>query len=152
MADTASIDFMRLALNEAGKAAKRGEVPIGAVIVDRRGAILAADGNRCIEYCDPAGHAEMLVMRAAGKRINNYRLAGTTLYVTIEPCVMCAAAMVHARIERLVFGAEDPKTGGIISLYNIGNDGRLNHRFVVEKGLLAEECAKILKTFFKKRR
>lgn len=152
MVDTASIDFMRLALNEAGKAAERGEVPVGAVIVDRSGAILAAEGNRCIEYCDPAGHAEMLVMRAAGKRIKNYRLSGTTLYVTLEPCVMCAAAMVHARIERLVFGVEDPKTGGIISLYNIGSDGRLNHRFVVDKGLLAEECAEILKAFFKKRR
>ena len=89
---------MQLALQEARKAAARGEVPVGAVLVDKAGTVLAANGNRTIEYCDPTGHAEMLVLRAAGKRLNNYRLPGTILYVTLEPCAMCAAAMVHARI------------------------------------------------------
>jgi len=152
MVNTADQEYMQLALNEARKAGERGEVPVGAVLVDSTSGILAADGNRTIEYCDPAGHAEMLVMRAAGKRLNNYRLPGTTLYVTLEPCVMCAGAMVHARIERLVFGAEDPKAGGIVSSYIIGSDGLLNHRFIVEGGYCAEECAALLKNFFKMRR
>jgi tRNA(adenine34) deaminase len=143
---------MRLAIHEARKAGARGEVPVGAVLVDNAGTVLAADGNRTIEYCDPAGHAEILVLRAAGKRLNNYRLPGTTLYVTLEPCAMCAAAMVHARIARLVFGAEDPKAGGVVSRYSIGSDGLLNHIFVVEGGHVAEECAVLLKDFFKQRR
>ena len=103
--------FMELALTEAGKAAARGEVPVGAVLVDQHGSILAHDGNRVIERCDPAGHAEMVVLRQAARRLGNYRLAGTTLYVTLEPCAMCAGAMVHARIERLVFGAPTRKQG-----------------------------------------
>jgi tRNA(adenine34) deaminase len=152
MVNTPHSDPMRLAIDEARKAGARGEVPVGAVLVDRVGTVLAADGNRTIEYCDPAGHAEILVLRAAGKRLNNYRLSGTVLYVTLEPCAMCAAAMVHARIARLVFGAEDPKAGGVVSRYSIGADGLLNHSFVVEGGHDAEECAALLKDFFKERR
>jgi len=143
---------MRLALHEARKAGARGEVPVGAVLVEQDGTVLAADGNRTIEYSDPTAHAEMLVLRAAGKRLNNYRLPGTILYVTLEPCAMCAAAMVHARIARLIFGAEDPKAGGVVSRYAIGSDGQLNHSFVVEGGHNEEECATLLKDFFKERR
>jgi tRNA(adenine34) deaminase len=152
MVNTADQQYMQLAMNEAFKAGERGEVPVGAVLVDRAGDILAADGNRTIEYRDPSGHAEMVVLRAAGRRLDNYRLPGTTLYVTIEPCVMCAGAMVHARIERLVFGAEDPKAGGVVSRYAIGVDGLLNHRLSVDGGSCAEECGALLKNFFKQRR
>jgi len=152
MVKTADQEYMQLALDEARKAGERGEVPVGAVLVDKTGALLAADGNRTIEHCDPAGHAEMLVMRAAGQRLNNYRLQGTVLYVTLEPCAMCACAMVHARIERLVFGSLDPKAGGVVSRYTLGVDGLLNHRFIVEDGCLAEECASLLKNFFRQRR
>ncbi|OGQ94513.1 MAG: tRNA-specific adenosine deaminase [Deltaproteobacteria bacterium RIFOXYD12_FULL_57_12] len=144
--------MMRLALQEAQAAAARGEVPVGAVLVDRQGAILAAAGNRTIELHDPAGHAELLALRAAGRLLGNYRLAGVTLYVTLEPCVMCAGAMIHARIERLVFGTRDPKTGGVVSLYPIGQDNRLNHAFLLREGVLAAECAGLLQEFFKARR
>ena len=152
MVKTADQEYMRIALNEARQAGERGEVPVGAVLVDKHGTLLAVDGNRTIEHCDPAGHAEMLVMRAAGQRLNNYRLKGTVLYVTLEPCAMCACAMVHARIERLVFGALDPKAGGVVSRYTLGVDGLLNHRFILEDGCLAEECASLLKNFFRLRR
>jgi len=143
---------MELALEEAGNAARRGEVPVGAVLVGQDGMILARDGNRMIECNDPSGHAEMVVLRAAAQRMGNYRLTGASLYVTLEPCIMCAGAMVHARIERLVYGATDPKTGAVDSLFQIGSDVRLNHNFVVEGGLLALESAKLLRDFFKKRR
>jgi len=152
MVKTPHPDPMRLALQEARKAGARGEVPVGAVLVDEYGTVLAADGNRTIEYCDPSGHAEMLVLRTAGKLLKNYRLPGTILYVTLEPCAMCAAAMVHARIARLVFGAEDPKAGGVVSRYAIGVDGLLNHGFDVEGGHNAEECSALLRDFFKERR
>jgi len=101
---------------------------------------------------DPTGHAEIRVLRQAAVRVANYRLPGTTMYVTLEPCAMCAAAMVHARVRRLVFGAADPKTGAIVSRYRIGSDGRLNHVLQVTGGILAEECGRILKEFFQKRR
>ena len=144
--------FMRLALDEADKAGRRGEVPVGAVIVDELNNILAAAGNSSIEKSDPTGHAEMVVMRAAGKRTGNYRLLNTTLYVTIEPCVMCAGAMVHARVGRLVYGALDPKAGGVASCYEIGNDSRLNHQISVKGNVLAAQCSELLKSFFKKKR
>ena len=145
-------NFMRLALEEARKAGERGEVPVGAVIVDEQQNILAVAGNNSIGNSDPAGHAEMVAMRAAGKKIDNYRLLNTTMYVTIEPCVMCAGAMIHARIDRLVYGASDPKTGGVVSRYQVGRDGKLNHQLNVEGGVLAEECAELLTSFFKKKR
>ena len=144
--------YMRLALDEARKAGERGEVPVGAVIVDEHQNVLSVAGNNSIEKNDPAGHAEMIVLREAGRKTGNYRLLNTTLYVTIEPCVMCAGAMIHARISRLVFGAADPKTGGVVSCYQVGSDGKLNHQLHVEGGLLADECSTLLKDFFKRKR
>ena len=143
---------MEIALAEARLAAERGEVPIGAVLVDDAGQIIAQDGNRTIELCDPGAHAEMLVLRQAGRLLGNYRLPDTTLYVTLEPCVMCAGALVHARVSRLVYGAIDPKAGGVVSLFQVGQDTRLNHLLAVEGGLLAEESAILLKEFFRQRR
>ena len=143
---------MQLALKEARKAGNRGEVPVGAVIVDAEGNILAAAGNNSIVAHDPTGHAEMIAMRSAGKRIGNYRLLHTTIYVTIEPCVMCAGAMIHARIGRLVFGAPDPKAGGVVSCYQVGGDGRLNHKLHVDGNILAQECRELLAAFFKEKR
>lgn len=144
--------FMRLALAEATSAAGRGEVPVGAVVVDPDGRVLGCSGNRTIELADPAGHAEILAMREAGRVLGNYRLTGCTVYATLEPCVMCAGAMVHARVGRLVFGAIDPKAGGVESLYQVGVDGLLNHRFAVTDGVLAEESGAVLKRFFRERR
>ena len=144
--------FMRLALDEARKAAERGEVPVGAVIVDARQEILAAAGNNSITASDPGGHAELVAMRIAGKKIGNYRLLNTTIYVTIEPCVMCAGAMIHARIDRLVYGASDPKAGAVVSCYQLGSDTKLNHQLKVEGGVMAEEWAGLLTSFFKKKR
>jgi tRNA(adenine34) deaminase len=146
------LHFMWLALQEARKAQERGEVPVGAVIVDDAGTVLAAAGNRSIVDCDPAAHAEIVALRAAGKNLENYRLLNTTLYVTIEPCAMCAGAMVHARISRLVFGALDSKSGGVVSRYRIGGDGVLNHQLEVKGGVLADECAELLTAFFRKKR
>ena len=144
--------FMRLALDEARKAGERGEVPVGAVIVDEHQNILSAAGNNSIADSDPAGHAEMIAMREAGRKIGNYRLLNTTLYVTIEPCVMCAGAMIHARISRLVYGAKDPKAGGVVSCYQVGSDSKLNHQLTIEGGVWADECSTLLKGFFKKKR
>ena len=144
--------FMGLALEEARKAGERGEVPVGAVIIDEQQNILAVGSNNSIGESDPAGHAEMVAMRTAGKNIGNYRLLNTTIYVTIEPCVMCAGAMIHARVGRLVYGAPDPKTGGVVSCYQVGGDGKLNHQLNIEGGVLAEECAKLLTSFFRKKR
>lgn len=146
------IAYMRLALTEAAKAGERGEVPVGALAVDDRGLILAADGNRTIEQCDPAGHAEMVVLRQAAARLGNYRLAGVTLYVTLEPCAMCAGAMIYARIARLVYGAIDPKAGAVDSLYRLGRDPRLNHLFEVAGEVLAAECSTLLRDFFQRKR
>lgn len=142
---------MELALVQAKLSAGKGEVPVGAVLVegDR---LLAASGNRPIGDCDPTAHAEILTIREAALACNNYRLPGTTLYVTIEPCIMCMGAIIQARIERLVFGAHDPKAGAVESCYRIGNDALLNHTLSVEGGILAKECGNILKEFFRQRR
>ncbi len=144
--------YMRFALEQARLAAVRGEVPVGAVLVDEMGTVLAEDGNRPIEYNDPSAHAEMLVLRRAGSRTGNYRLAGTTMYVTIEPCVMCAGALLQARVNRVVFGARDPKAGGMVSVYQVGRDGCLNHSIEVVGGILKEECSRILREFFQQKR
>lgn len=143
--------MMKLALIEAQAAADLGEVPVGAVLVSD-GEIIARAGNNLRANVDPAGHAEIRALRRGARYLDNYRLPGTVLYVTLEPCAMCAAAMVHARIARLVFGAVDPKGGGVVSRYRIGRDGRLNHDFEVTAGVLAEKCGHILKEFFQKRR
>lgn len=145
-------EYMRLALAEAEAAAGCGEVPVGALVVDADGRILARAGNLTIALADPAGHAEILALREAGRVTGNYRLTGCTIYATLEPCVMCAGAMVHARIARLVYGAIDPKAGGVESLYRVGVDGRLNHRLTVTGGVLAEAASTLLKGFFRERR
>jgi tRNA(adenine34) deaminase len=133
-------------------AAAAGEVPVGAVVVGADGVILAEAGNNCVAASDPSGHAEMVAIRLAAQRTGNYRLPETTLYVTLEPCAMCAALLVNARIGRLVFGALDPKAGAVVSRYRIGSDGLLNHRFLVTGGVLADECSRLLRDFFQNRR
>jgi tRNA(adenine34) deaminase len=143
--------FMREALALAESAATQGEVPVGAVLVVD-GKIVAGAANAPISRNDPTAHAEILALRAAGERVGNYRLPGTTLYVTLEPCPMCAAAMVHARVERLVYGAADPKTGAAGSAFDLARDSRLNHRIAVTGGVLAVETARLLQDFFRERR
>lgn len=145
-------EMMQRALAQARQAAVLGEVPVGAVVVDKEGTILAEAGNGCIIDSDPSGHAEMRALRLAGQRLGNYRLPGTTIYVTLEPCPMCAAMLVHARVTRLVFGATDPKGGAVVSKYQIGSDGLMNHIFAVTGGVCAEECSQILHDFFRKQR
>ena len=143
--------FMRLALAEARKALAQGEVPVGAVVV-RDGAVVASAHNGPVGLRDPSAHAEILALRRAAAAEGNYRLAGTTLYATIEPCLMCAGALVHARVSRLVFGAADPKGGAVVSLYRVLDDARLNHRVEVAGGVLAAECGEILSRFFREKR
>ena len=144
-------DFMKIALAEAESRYRRGEVPVGAVLV-REGNILAQAHNSPISTNDPSAHAEMLVLRKAGEILGNYRMAGTELYVTIEPCIMCAGAIVHARVERVIFGARDPKCGAVVSLYNVLDDKRLNHQVKITEGILKEECGEIISRFFKEKR
>ena len=143
--------FMRMALEEAEKAGKNGEVPVGAVLV-KGDQVLARDHNRCIEHHDPTAHAEILVLRKGGRSSRNYRLNETVMYVTAEPCPMCASAMVHGRISKLVFGALEPKFGAVESKFQFLKDNGLNHKVAVERGVLEEECAEVLKGFFKERR
>jgi tRNA(adenine34) deaminase len=143
--------FMRLALDAARRGGLEGEVPIGAVVV-MGGTVLAAACNRPRGLNDPTAHAEVLALRAAAAALSNYRLPGATLYVTLEPCPMCVGAMIQARIDRLVFGAADPKSGAVASLYRLHDDARLNHRFEVVGGVLAEDSAALLKGFFERLR
>jgi len=143
--------FMQAALAEARAAIDRGEVPVGAVIVVD-GVILSRAGNRTITDCDPTAHAEILALREAAKLTGNYRLLGATLYVTIEPCAMCAGAMIQARIDRLVYGADDPKAGAVRSCFSIFEHPQINHRVEILPGLLAEDSAALLKSFFAVRR
>jgi tRNA(adenine34) deaminase len=145
------LQFMALAIEQANCAALAGEVPVGAVIV-RNGQVLAKAFNQPIGLHDPSAHAEMLALRAAGQAEGNYRLPGTTLYVTLEPCAMCAGAMLHARVERVVYGAPDPKTGAAGSALNLFANQQINHQTQAEGGVLAEECGHVLKRFFKERR
>jgi tRNA(adenine34) deaminase len=143
--------YMRRALELAREAAARGEVPVGALIV-RNGEIIAEGSNCREEDKDPTAHAELLAIRAAARALGGWRLTGATLYVTLEPCAMCAGALVLARVERLVYGADDPKAGAVRSLYRLVEDERLNHRVQVTPGVLAEECGEVLREFFRKRR
>jgi tRNA(adenine34) deaminase len=147
----ADLQFMHEALAEARSAAAAGEVPIGAVLV-HDGKVLARSGNRTIRGCDPTAHAEIIVLREAACILANYRLAGTTLYVTIEPCSMCAGAIIQARIPRLVYGADDPKGGAVRSCFEILTHPKLNHQVEVTSGVLAEESASLLQSFFAARR
>ena len=139
---------MALALLEAEKAGQMGEVPIGAILVSENGTILSATHNRTIDLADPTAHAEILALREAGSKINNYRLLNTILYVTVEPCIMCMGAIVHARISEVVFGTIDPKWGAAGSLYNFSEDDRLNHRVAITKGVCEQECRRLIQHFF----
>jgi len=145
------IAYMQAALDEAREAARRGEVPIGAIVV-HEDQIIARAGNRTIADCDPTAHAEIVALRAAAAHINNYRLTEASLYVTIEPCSMCAGAMIQARIARLVYGADDSKGGAVRSCFSILDHPQLNHRVEVTSGVLSEDAAGLLKEFFAAKR
>jgi tRNA(adenine34) deaminase len=144
-------DFMKIALEEAQEAYRRGEVPVGAVLV-LEGNILERAHNSPIMRNDPTAHAEILALRQAGEKFGNYRLTGAELYVTLEPCIMCAGAIIQARISRVIFGARDPKCGAAVSLYNILADKRLNHQVEITEGILPEECGEIISRFFQQKR
>ena len=144
-------EWMQAALAEARLAAEAGEVPIGAVVV-RDGAMVARGHNRVLRDIDPTAHAEIVALRSAALALGNYRLNGCTLVVTLEPCAMCAGAIIHARLDRLVFAAADPKAGAAGSVLAVLNHPQLNHKLVVEQGSLAEESAALLRAFFRERR
>jgi tRNA(adenine34) deaminase len=144
-------DYMLVAIGQARAAALHGEVPVGAVLV-LENRVLASAGNRTIGDCDPTAHAEILALRAAAQAVGNYRLAGAALYVTIEPCAMCAGALVQARIARLIYGADDPKGGAVRTCLRVLDSPALNHRVEVTTGVLAEESAALLQSFFAQRR
>jgi tRNA(adenine34) deaminase len=144
-------NFMQEALTAARAAAAAGEVPIGAVLI-HEGKIIARAGNRTIRDCDPTAHAEILVLREASRILGNYRLAGAALYVTLEPCTMCAGAMIQSRIARLVYGCDDPKGGAVHSCFEVLSHPRLNHQVACTAGILAGDCAALLQSFFAARR
>ncbi|BBO66874.1 tRNA-specific adenosine deaminase [Desulfosarcina alkanivorans] len=144
--------FMQMAIDQALAGARMEEVPVGAVIVDADGQVIARDHNRTVSSCDPTAHAEINVLRAAGRRIQNYRLLSTTLYVTVEPCAMCMGAIVHARVKTVVFGAFDPKWGAAGSLYDLGQDIRLNHQVEIIQGIYRDRCRALMQSFFRDRR
>ena len=149
------LEYMQAALGLAAEAAKRGEVPVGALIVAHKTGgdrVVAQSGNSKETEFDPLGHAEIRVIQEAARTLGRWRLSGCTLYVTLEPCVMCAGALVHSRVDRVVYGASDPKAGAVESLFAILSDARLNHRPVVQGGILAAECGEILSKFFLERR
>lgn len=149
--ESPDLHWMRRALEQAQLAAREGEVPVGAVLV-KGGELIVEERNRPIAENDPTGHAEIRALRAAGRALGNYRLTGTTLYVTLEPCPMCAGAIVHARVERVVFAAPDPRTGAAGSVYNLLQSNELNHRCEVAGGVLETECAMLLRDFFRRKR
>jgi tRNA(adenine34) deaminase len=144
--------WMREALGAARAAAELGEVPVGACIVGEDGNLLALAGNRTRADCDPTAHAEIVALREAARRVGNYRLTGVTVYSTIEPCAMCAGALIQARIKRLVFGARDERAGAVESVFRICDSGSLNHRIEWRAGVLEEECRALMQDFFRQRR
>ena len=144
--------FMELAIDEAKKAEQIGEVPIGAVLVAENGEVISAAHNQTIKQVDPTAHAEISALREAATKINNYRLLNTSLFVTIEPCMMCMGALVHARVKRVIYGANDPKWGAAGSLYNFSEDFRLNHRLEIINGVREEECRGLMQAFFRAKR
>lgn len=146
------VDFMKMAIQEARKAEKMGEVPVGAVLVDSGGRVLAGAHNQPIFLSDPTAHAEILVLREAAARTQNYRLLSTVLYVTVEPCVMCMGAIIHARVSTLVFGTKDSKWGAAGSLYHFAQDNRLNHRPQVIGGICQDACRQLMRDFFRNKR
>ncbi|NOT48381.1 MAG: tRNA adenosine(34) deaminase TadA [Acidobacteria bacterium] len=145
-------ELMRIAIAAAITARDVDEVPIGACLINETGEVIATGYNRTITDNDPTAHAEIIALRAAAENVGNYRLTGTTLYTTIEPCVMCAGAIVNARVSRLVYGAADERFGAVETLFRICDDARLNHRVDVTAGILASECREMMQTFFKARR
>ena len=145
------LHWMQRAYALANEAAKMQEVPVGAVLV-LEGAVIGEGSNRPITTSDPTAHAEIIALRQGALHLKNYRLVDTTLYVTLEPCIMCVGAIVHARVKRVVFGAADPKAGAVMSAFQLGAEEQLNHRVIYEGGLLANECGKLLSDFFKDRR
>ena len=144
--------YLGLALEQARAGLAAGEVPVGAVLVDEAGEVLARAFNQPIALQDPTAHAEILVLREGARLRGNYRLPGSSLYVTMEPCIMCLGAMLHARVRRLVFGAADPKGGACVSLYRLPEDARLNHRLEVTGGVREAECRELVQEFFRERR
>ena len=150
--NTKHIGYMQLAIEEAKKAGQKAEVPIGAVLVAESGDLLSRSHNQTISLADPTAHAEILVLRKAAQKVSNYRLLNTTLYVTLEPCIMCMGALIHARVSRIVFGANDPKWGGAGSLYNFTEDNRFNHQPEIIRGISEETCKELIKDFFRSKR
>lgn len=144
--------FMAQALQQAQQAWQGGEVPVGAVVVDPAGAVIGAGYNRTITDSDPTAHAEIVALRRAAQALGNYRLPGLTVYVTLEPCAMCMGAMLHARVDRVVYGAADPKTGACGSVLSVHAVQQLNHQTQVQSGLMADECGQLLRDFFRERR
>ena len=142
---------MKMALEEAEQGGAKGEVPVGAILV-KGDQVVAKDHNRCIELNDPTAHAEVLVLRKAGAMLGNYRLNDAVMYVTAEPCPMCAFAMIHGRVSQLVFGTHEPKFGAVESKFRLLDSDGLNHKVQVEKGILGQACAEILREFFKDKR
>ena len=145
-------EFMRVALTEAARARDLEEVPIGACLVSASGEVLAAASNRTIAESDPTAHAEVLVIRAAARKVGNYRLTGSTVYTTIEPCAMCAGALVNARVSRLVFAAHDERFGAVETKFRLCDSPHLNHKMVIDSGLLADEARALMQDFFRERR
>lgn len=143
---------MHRALELAAQAARQGEVPVGAVVVNAEGVIIGCGMNRCIMDADPTAHAEMIALRAAGRYLNNYRLTGCTLYVTLEPCTMCIGALLNARLRRLVYGTQEPKTGAVASICNLPAQPWYPHRLEIQGGLLKKRCQQQLQDFFAERR
>ena len=146
------VRWMREAIRAAREAAVRGEVPVGACVVARDGTVLAVSGNRTRTDCDPTAHAEIVVLREAARRVGNYRLTGATVYSTIEPCAMCAGALVQARVRRLVYGARDVRAGAVESVFRVCDESSLNHRISLTASLLEEECRALMQEFFGARR
>ena len=144
--------YMQMAIGQALKAQAIEEVPVGAVLLDASGQVLAAARNETITRCDPSAHAEILALRQAAERIGNYRLLASTLYVTVEPCVMCMGAIIHARVGSVVFGAPDPKWGALGSLYDFSADRRFNHQPEIVAGVCADQCRRLMRDFFARRR
>jgi len=144
--------FMWQAVIEAEQAAREDEVPVGAILVSQNGTVLAKTHNQTITRCDPTAHAEILAIRSAAEALGNFRLLNTTLYVTIEPCIMCMGALLHARVSKIIYGAKDPKWGAAGSCYDFSGDPQLNHVIDVEGGVLEKECRALIQTFFKAKR
>ncbi len=151
-AEGADERLMREALEAAREAAARGEVPVGACLVSEGGEVLAVAGNRTRSDCDPTAHAEVVALREAALKVGNYRLTGATMYATVEPCAMCAGALVQARVRRLVYGAADPKAGAVESVFRLCDSGSLNHRMELTPGVLEEESRRLMQEFFRARR